>query len=257
VAEKEKVEQVKEEEERGEEAEEEEEPLRFSLRVSQRLRRFFKALAVVVDDEATIHVEEQRLWARAMNAERCTMVCVELTTDELLTAEGKFCVNVEDVVRVFKLFPSLDKMRVADGYLMLKSYGEDEVRLRLLDLPMDELPEPMVGFEAKGKMSLYDIYTCKRLNFEWVRLVAKKGNLYVYGGDSSRYASIKLKTGTAEGVAVSAYSVSYRYDAVRIFGKHGSIRACFGEDKPLLLEEKSSRSEELTIRYWIAPRIIE
>jgi len=43
VAEKEKVEQIKEEEERGEEAEEEEEPLRFSLRVSQRLRRFFKA----------------------------------------------------------------------------------------------------------------------------------------------------------------------------------------------------------------------
>jgi len=257
VAEEEKVEQVKEEEERGEEAEEEE-PLSLSLCASQRLRRFFEALAVVADEEATIHVEEQRLWARVMDGSRCAMVCAYLTVEELTTTKGKFCVNVRNVVDAFRLFPnSLGKIRVEDGYMTIEGYGEDEIRLWLLDLATEELPEPKSDFEVEGTLALHDIYTCKRLGFDWAKLVAKKGNLYVYGGGSSKYASVKLKTGTAEGAATSTYSVSYLYDAVRIFGKHSHVRARFAEDKRLLLEEKSSRSGELTIRYWIAPRIIE
>jgi proliferating cell nuclear antigen len=247
----------------------------FKIKISDAkiLRDALTAVSTLVD-EATFHINPDRIKLRAMDPSRVGMVDFEIqksSFDEYVSSgDVKICLNLNELLKLLKragkdeaLELHLDE-KTAQFMIAIKGKYARVFSMPTLEASEEEVPEPKIAFNAKITLTtdgLRDALEDVALVSDHVRIEADGENLVMNAKGDIMGANIELKKGSDALLSAevkerskATFSLSYLSEIVKAASATSDVVTLeFSNDMPIRLDFRQRYDGKLI--YYLAPRI--
>jgi len=237
------------------------------------LKDMITAISILVD-EATFHIEPERIKLRAMDPSRVAMVDFEwpktIFEEYTCTDQSKMCINITEMLKLLKRAGKDEVVELSldekTGRLQLKITGKytRTFTMPTLEASEEEVPTPKLTFNVKAKTTTSGLSRAiedAQLVSDHVRIEADSEKLVLNAAGDLMGATITLQKGSdalleleVNEPSKATFSLSYLSEIIKTASATSDIATLeFSTDMPVKIDFQQAKEGKLT--FYLAPRI--
>jgi proliferating cell nuclear antigen len=237
------------------------------------LKDMITAISILVD-EATFHIEPERIKLRAMDPSRVAMVDFEwpktIFEEYTCTDQSKMCINISEMLKLLKRAGKDEVVELSldekTGRLQLKITGKytRTFTMPTLEASEEEVPTPKLTFNVKAKTTTSGLSRAiedAQLVSDHVRIEADSEKLVLNAAGDLMGATITLQKGSdtlleleVNEPSKATFSLSYLSEIIKTASATSDIATLeFSTDMPVKIDFQQAKEGKLT--FYLAPRI--